>query len=1022
MANSSSLLKTLLHKTIAEGLYKEVLSRTSRYYYFLGKTLSWEDEATPLIPVDSFQYEKDTRNEIITYKEIKPSDVAFTVPRINWISGDIYDIYDDNYSTEVIGINLTNGGGSYISTPIITIDPPDLTDGLQATAQAVIYNNQVVDVVMLHKGSGYTNPPAVTFSGGGTAAVQAIGVGVIGKSANGFQKLEDALFYVMTDEYNVYKCLDNNNGARSTTKPIGTQILPIKLSDGYVWKYMYNVPIALRTKFLTSDQMPVITALSQQFYSAGGIENVQIDNRGLNYTAANLSVSGDGYLESDPVFLSSTITTNIGQDYSDSDTFIIAQPYETSSVWLASKSYALGTKLLSNNNIYEVVQAGTTSSVAPNHKRDVVANGTTSLKYLGTTAKAFPTFYSGTAFPATTAVLVGNQYVVSTRVYVVTQSGTTGASGPTGTVVGVAENNGTAKFAYVSRTNGISAINLVGGVKEINLTAFGNGYTSNPTVTFTPSTLTFNSSGVNTSTGIITVGAHWFSTGDQVVYNNGGGTRIGGLVNNTTYYIIKATSTTIKLATTYNDAIAGTRVTITSTGSGAAQNLYNSDSYPSAYAEISPTGVVKRIKIIDPGNNYITPPTITIGNPWTASTAVTLGQQYFTANRLYTVTTAGTTHASTAPTSAQNALGTAYTNGTASLTYVGQAASATCSLRYGAGYSGNPSISVLTTTGSNFSASFTSLKSDAKLIPILENGQIVSVQVDDPGVGYSSATINVAGDGTGAVVTPDISIGNINTLQANNELLTTSGTLDNIQVISQGYAYGTATVTINGDGTGATATAIVFGGKITKITMTNRGAGYTYADIIITGNGWGAKARAVISPFPGHGKDAFEELFTRTLIFYSNVSKDKNQGFDVNNDYRQVGIIKNPRNYAATTRYASATGSACFVLEADYDIAQFTKDMMLTTPRVVDGVTFYRKYRIVTENTTGTGMLVQCLDNDPPQVADVMTNINNQFFTVKAVGAPTVDKYSGDMLFIDNKAGFTPSADETVTLRTVIKF
>jgi hypothetical protein len=246
--------------------------------------------------------------------------------------------------------------------------------------------------------------------------------------------------------------------------------------------------------------------------------------------------------------------------------------------------------------------------------------------------------------------------------------------------------------------------------------------------------------------------------------------------------------------------------------------------------------------------------------------------------------------------------------------------------------------------------------------------------------------------------------------------------LDNIQVISQGYAYGTATVTINGDGTGATATAIVFGGKITKITMTNRGAGYTYADIIITGNGWGAKARAVISPFLGHGKDAFEELFTRTLIFYSNVSKDKNQGFDVNNDYRQVGIIKNPRNYAATTRYASATGSACFVLEADYDIAQFTKDMMLTTPRVVDGVTFYRKYRIVTENTTGTGMLVQCLDNDPPQVADVMTNINNQFFTVKAVGAPTVDKYSGDMLFIDNKAGFTPSADETVTLRTVIKF
>jgi hypothetical protein len=245
----------------------------------------------------------------------------------------------------------------------------------------------------------------------------------------------------------------------------------------------------------------------------------------------------------------------------------------------------------------------------------------------------------------------------------------------------------------------------------------------------------------------------------------------------------------------------------------------------------------------------------------------------------------------------------------------------------------------------------------------------------------------------------------------------------NIPIISGGWGYGgTPTVTITGDGTGAVATATVVNGAVTKLNMTSYGSGYRYANVVISGTGYGAKARAIISPFGGHAKEALNNFYARTLMFYSNISQDKNQGFDVNNDYRQVGIIKNPRTYAATTRYASATGSACFVLEADFDPAQFVKDMMLTTPRVVDGVTFYRKYRIVTENTTGTGLLVQSLDNDPPQVADVMTNINNQFFTVKAVGDPSVDKYSGDMLFIDNKAGFTPSADETVTLRTVIKF
>ena len=67
-------------------------------------------------------------------------------------------------------------------------------------------------------------------------------------------------------------------------------------------------------------------------------------------------------------------------------------------------------------------------------------------------------------------------------------------------------------------------------------------------------------------------------------------------------------------------------------------------------------------------------------------------------------------------------------------------------------------------------------------------------------------------------------------------------------------------------------------------------------------------------------------------------------------------------------------------------------------------------------------MLVQSLDNDIPQILDIMTNENNESFSVATVTAPTIDKYSGDMLFIDNKAGFTPSINESVNLRTVIRF
>jgi hypothetical protein len=956
MATSSSLLKTLLHKTIAEGLYKEVVSRTSKYYYFLGKTLSWPDEAAPPFPTDSYKYELDARNEIITLKQINPSDVAFVVPKINWESDTVYDIFDDCYSTQVQGLDIINGGADFTLVPTVVIDPPDLPNGTQATATVDILGGEVVGHTMIEKGSGYTNPPAVTLVGGGQGYGAFI-VGNIAKSANEYQKLEDSKFYVVTDEYNVYKCLDNNNNSPSVNKPIGTQILPIQLADGYVWKFMYSVPIALRQKFLTEDQMPVITSLTQQFYSSGGIESVIIENVGTGYTAANLIVSGDGYLESDPVFLSVVHITTGGTGYEDGDTLQIASPFDTQSDWAATTLVYQGVRLMHNDNIYEVVQAGTTSSVGPTHKTGIAQNGTSALKYLGSTAKAYPSIVDGE----------------------------------------------------------ITAVNLIGGIREVNMLSFGSGYNSNPQVTFEKPSKTITS--VDTGTDIITIGSHWYETGDELVYHNGGGTSISNLVDQTTYYIIRSSSTTVQLALSLQNALNGTQINLTSAGTGSSHILYKNTNLAVGFAELSPTGVVKRIKITDSGDGYVNVPAVVIGNIWKASTAVTIGTQYNAGGRLYTVTQAGTT-GSTAPIGA--ALGTEYTDGSAKMTYVGTAATGTAVLRYGAGYDTNPRITVTTTTGSDFSAAFTSLKSEAKLIPLIDKGQITSVQVDDAGVGYSSATIDVQGDGDGAVVSPDISIGNINTLQANNELLTVSGTINNIQIVSRGYNYGVAPITIQGDGTGAMAEATITGGAITKITVTNQGEGYTYANVIIGGNGKAASARAIMSPYNGHGKDSYEELFARTLMFYSNVSKDKNQGFDVNNDYRQLGILKNPRGFGVTTRYPYTLGSGCYVVGGSIDNTHFIKDQLITTPRVVDGVTFQRRFRVVTVTTAAA--LIQALDNDAPQVSDIMTNSSNQFFTVTAVNPPTIDKYSGDLLFIDNKAGFTPSKDETVTLRTVIRF
>ena len=67
----------------------------------------------------------------------------------------------------------------------------------------------------------------------------------------------------------------------------------------------------------------------------------------------------------------------------------------------------------------------------------------------------------------------------------------------------------------------------------------------------------------------IRIDDHNLSTGTSILYEvPSGGAVIGGLTDNTIYYVIRATSYSIKLATTYNNALSGTAVNLTTAGTG----------------------------------------------------------------------------------------------------------------------------------------------------------------------------------------------------------------------------------------------------------------------------------------------------------------------------------------------------------------------------------------------------------------------------------------------------------------------
>ena len=111
-------------------------------------------------------------------------------------------------------------------------------------------------------------------------------------------------FYVMTDAYNVYKCLSNSDvtsaGADATTstvKPTGTGTSIISTTDGYKWKFMYQISAADALKFVTPNYIPVATVRRANGYLANTYDNapgqVQFDVE----TATAAAAGGNGAIE-----------------------------------------------------------------------------------------------------------------------------------------------------------------------------------------------------------------------------------------------------------------------------------------------------------------------------------------------------------------------------------------------------------------------------------------------------------------------------------------------------------------------------------------------------------------------------------------------------------------------------------------------------------------------------------------------------------------------------------------------------
>lgn len=113
-------------------------------------------------------------------------------------------------------------------------------------------------------------------------------------------------FYVVTEDFNVYKCLSNAYRAESIDRPTGTNPEPFRTPDGYTWKYMYSIQASDAFKFMTSNWMPCYTLTyndgttqwnSQQSATPGTIDNIEVQIKGTGYSYVappKVNIVGDG--------------------------------------------------------------------------------------------------------------------------------------------------------------------------------------------------------------------------------------------------------------------------------------------------------------------------------------------------------------------------------------------------------------------------------------------------------------------------------------------------------------------------------------------------------------------------------------------------------------------------------------------------------------------------------------------------------------------------------------------------------
>jgi hypothetical protein len=254
----------------------------------------------------------------------------------------------------------------------------------------------------------------------------------------------------------------------------------------------------------------------------------------------------------------------------------------------------------------------------------------------------------------------------------------------------------------------------------------------------------------------------------------------------------------------------------------------------------------------------------------------------------------------------------------------------------------------------------------------------------------------------------------------------TAGQIIGYRVTAAGSGFtSTPTISVVGNGKGAHARAVITSSNTIGAIEVDEsaggfpfGSGYDYANITITGGGGtGATAVPVFAPPNGIGADPTRDLRARAINFNILADGTEEGVFVTGNDFRQLGLLKNPLQYDSTAAFTGNTALALKQLKLT-TTGTFSADQLISGDS--SGAQAYIDY--YDDSTTIWYHQTEETGFTPFQDGENVTTTTDTVATDSANIAPGFDVFSGEVLYIDNRnSSVSRSADQTEDVKIIIQ-